>query len=150
MAADKCQRCTTVRQPPSPVAAIRAIALIMAAWYSMIRKTKPSPVVQAVGVQQRPDAGTLHCRRRSARTEIQQTAGHQGQVFDAWPWCGQVPVQQAHRATVPEDDVARGDVTVADNLAAFGQRCSGRQVMQPPNQGHHRLKRRALTHPHSG
>ena len=108
---------------------------------------KAIAVLQAIRIQQRPDAGTLRCRRRPARTEIKQTAGHQSKIFDAWPWYGQVPVQQADGEAFPEDYVARGNITVADNLTALGQRCSDSQVMQPPDQGNHGLKRRALPHP---
>jgi hypothetical protein len=108
---------------------------------------KAIAVLQAIRVQQCPGAGTLHCRRRPAGTEIEQAAGHQSQVPDAWPRCGQVPVQQTDGRAFPEDYVARGDVTVTDNLTALGQRCSGSQVMQSPDQGHHRLKWRALSQP---
>jgi hypothetical protein len=41
----------------------------------------------------------------------------------------------------------RAAITVADNLTAVGQRRPGRQVMQPPDQGHHRIKRRVVPHP---
>jgi hypothetical protein len=67
---------------------------------------EPLPVLPAICVQQRPDARSLNGHRRAARAEIQQTGSHQGQVFDAWPWCCQVPVQKALGRTPPEDKAA--------------------------------------------